>query len=781
MKKAKAYGQGPVVGTSYGSILLILGFAAFIGIACYWANDRIHSIHRELFNAEAPVIYDVDFGNMLVIAKTKIVSQPRPGMNQWKELPFMSQSQTYRITHKIGIGSHTGTIELKVGDNAKNAEFLSTDIIVDFVVSTGEVSMDVKPFEYAAPDFKLVFSDLSGNFSMNGDLRLRVKNLELKMVNYLFRLSDVSLDVPENRKSINILASNIKFDEVNLGHSKIVFMGTNPFEIKLQSTYKNEPVEIHWNIEKSTIQGEDVHIGFGKLSFPVDLLNAYVDPNINRQLLAQEQQATSSGSEKARFMFSVAKDVRRAEARALALRAIASFKHIKREDNVYQIRIEKQDAFVAAEERAKKSAERKALLESWKSMPVEKMYEVAFYTATFGDENHFLAVKELLEGLKEKASSSPLYQALKLRSDFRDAKIGDDEYDQYKSDQITKRVQEVTSVISEQKLATLLWIEFARVKGDNRMILKQIERFKTQETNPEIAALIGSMKYAHMENAKAIDLLVKTREQHPEGMYVPNFSRELIHIYHHTGNKEKLEDELKVLLSKQRPSTEDLLSYAKLLEDKKELTHSLAAVDKCIDLNPVHKGCQEQKEKVMSAFANEMQKENTDNAIKYLEELIADRPASIPANSGLGSLYKIKGDQKKSIHHYSIACALGSSFACIEAGDTLTRNEDEEKAFLLYDISCDLKSGTGCAKAGKIIEKIGKAENAGGFYERSCNEYQDNEGCYHLARALRSKNAPNRSIAAYLSKACKVFNNACKLANVYQRSNKQPEIPFEPK
>ncbi len=84
-------------------------------------------------------------------------------------------------------------------------------------------------------------------------------------------------------------------------------------------------------------------------------------------------------------------------------------------------------------------------------------------------------------------------------------------------------------------------------------------------------------------------------------------------------------------------------------------------------------------------------------------------------------------------------------------------------------------------KVGLHAEKIGELERSGIYYDRACNELHDNVACYHLARSLQKKRAPNRSIAPYLSKACKLYDSACKLAVVYQNTNKQPDIPLEPK
>lgn len=780
MKNAKSYGQGPVIGTSSGSVFLVIGVLAICAAIGYWANDRIHSIHRELFNAEAPVTYDVDFGNMQVIASAKIISQPRPDMARWKEFPIMSQSQVYRITHRIGVGSHRGTIELKVGDNAKNSEFLSSDIFVDFTVGTGDVSMEVKPFEYSAPDFKLIFSDLSGTFSLAGNLKLRVKTLEVKMVNYLFRLSDVAFEVPEDRKTITILASKINFDDVNLGHSKVVFMGTNPFEINLQSTFENQPVEIHWNIQKTLIEGQDMQVGSGQMNFPTALLNAYVDPKINRQLLSQEQTATNSGSDKMRFLFSAAKEVKRAEARALTLRALTSLKNLKRDGEFYQIRIDKQDAFQGVEERAKKVAERKTCLDTWRSLPKDKMYEDAFYSVIFGDENRALAVKEFLEEKKETESGSLLYKALALRSDLREAKTGD-AYDLPKVEKLAEKLPALTAEIADHKFLTLIRFELARARGDKALVSQVSEEFRTKESEPQILALMEFQKNLHTDNAKALEALDKAAAINPQSSYVKNLIRERIHVHQHLGQKEKVDEDFRLLLAGQKPTDNDLLTFSKILEEKKQINESLQAIDKCIEMNPVNKDCQEQKEKVMTLVAFEKQKENPDAAIAYLENLVIDHPASVAANSGLGYLYRMKGDRDKSIKHYSVACALGGSFACVDAGDYLASAPDPDRALLLYDISCDLKSGTGCLKAGLISETSGQVEKSGDYFDRSCNQFQDNVGCYHLARNLRRKNAPNRSIATYLSKACKLFSSACQLASTYQKSNKQPEIPLEPK
>ncbi len=745
------------------------------------SKSRIHEIHRELFNASGPLSYDVDFGNFCVVAHTRITSVPRQDSSKWKDLPFMSQAQTYRVTHKIGFGSHTGTIELKVGDNGQEAEFLSSDILVKFEASQNAVNFNIAPFRYEAPDFRLAFGDLSGTFSQSGHIKVNINALELKMVNYIFKFAEMSLEVPQDKKSISLLASQIILDDVNLSHSKVVFGGSDPFEIKLNSSFKSQPVEVHWSIQKATILDQNVKVGSGKMKFPVTLLDAYVEPKIERSLLAEEKQAKVSSSEKVRFLYSAAREVRKAEAKAVALRIIALSKNIQRDGEFYQIIIDKQDAYKNVEEHTQKSVERQGYIASWSALAPAKMFEEAFYGVVFGDENRALAVKELLELKKAEHADNSIYLAVKARSAMRDALINIDEYNPVHLAKAAELVPAVISRIPDHKFAILLKLELAKAKGDKALSYQLYEEFRNKEQEPQIRAMFEFMKYIHVDNPKALESLENANAINPKSLYVQNLVRNRIHVYQHMGEKEKMEEDFRILLGNKSLAPEDLLAYSNLLEEKKDFETALKVVEKCIELNSVHKDCHDQRESVMTLIAYEKQKEKPDEAVQYLHTLLVDRPASVPANAGLGLLYKLRNDQDNSVKHYSIACALGGSFACIEAGDYLSRQNAAQKATLLYDVSCDLRSGNGCMKAGLHAEKIGELERSGIYYDRACNELHDNVACYHLARSLQKKRAPNRSIVPYLSKACKLYDSACKLAVVYQNTNKQPDIPLEPK
>jgi tetratricopeptide (TPR) repeat protein len=764
-----------------GNTLILFGMAAFLTFMFFSAKNRIHEIHHELFNASGPLSYDVDFENLSLVASTRITSVPRPESSKWKELPFMSKPQNFRVTHKIGFGSHTGTIELKVSDNGQGAEYLSSDIVTNFVASNNEINFSISPFKYDAPDFRLSFGDLSGTFSQSGHVKVHIKSLEMKMVNYLFRFADMSLDIPQDKKTITLLSSRIVLDDVSLSHSKIVFGGSDPFEIRLDSSFNSQPVEVNWNIQKTLIQDQNVKIGSGKMKFPVSLLDAYVEPKIERSLNAEEKQSQVSTSEKVRFLYSAAREVRKAEAKAIALRVISLAKNVQREGDFYQIRIDKQDAFKHMEEETQKRVERMGYIASWTALPPNQMFEEAFYGVIFGDENRALAVKELLEQKQTEHGDHPLYHAVKTRSAMRDALINVDEYNPVHLAKAAELVPAVVSKIPGHKFSILLKLELAKAKGDKALTYQLFEEFRNKEQEPQIRAMFEFMKYIHVDNPKALESLELARAINPKSLYVQNLVRNRIHVHQHMGNKEKMEEDFRILLGDKRLAPEDLLSYSNLLEEKKDYETSLKVVEKCIELDSLHKDCNDQRESVMTLIAYEKQKQNPDEAVQYLQNLLVDRPASIPANAGLGFLYKLRGDQDNSIKHYSIACALGGSFACIEAGDYLSHQGASEKASLLYDVSCDLHSGNGCMKAGLHAEKSGELDRSGIYYDRACNELHDNVACYHLARNLQKKRAPNRSIAPYLSKACKLYNSACKLASVYQNTNKQPDIPLEPK
>lgn len=766
MKKSRNSSAGLSVSPSLSSVVAFLAIAGAFAFIFYWTENRIHQVHRDLFNAEAPLTYNVDFENLEIVATTRISSVPRTD-SKFKELPFMSQPQVFRVTHRIGFGSHKGIIEIKVSDNSQEAEYLSSDITINFNAGFSEVSVSAPSFKYEAPEFTLVFGEINGSISQSGPIRFKVSSLDIKMVNYNFKLTDLSINVPRDQKAINLLASKIQFDDVSLDHSKVNFMGMNPFEINLISTFNTQPLEAHWSIQKTTILNQDVKVGSGKMKFPVSLLDAFIDPKIDRQLLADEKDAKNTGSEKVRFLFSAAKDVKRSEAKATTLRALTSSKNIKREGDFYYIRVDKQDAFKLLEEKTQKAAERKSYIDSWTALSKDKMLEEAFYAVIFGDNNRALAVKEFIQLKEPELKADPLFLALKTRSDMREKK------------DVTEKVSELVPLLSDHKFATLLRFALAKTWGEKPLVMQLHEELKKKEQEPQILAMFEYLKNLQVDNSKALQSLELAREMNPKSLYVQNFLRNRIYLYQQMNEKEKMEADLKVLMES-NPEPEDILAYSSLLQEKKDLTNALLVIEKCIEQNPVHKECNEQRESVMTLIAYDKLKENEGDALQYLQNLLVDRPASVSANKGVGYIYKLKKDVDKSINHYSIACALGGAAACIDGGDYLAEQGANERAILLYDISCDLKSGSGCFKAGLLFEKSKDLERSGEYFERSCNQFQDNVGCYHLARNLQKKQAPNKAIAPYLSKACKLYDSACKLATVYQTTNKQPDIPDEP-
>ena len=594
------------------------------------------------------------------------------------------------------------------------------------------------------------------------------------MVNYKFKFTDLSINVPRDQKAINLLATKIQFDDVTLDQSKVNFMGMNPFEINLYSTFNTQPLEIHWSLQKTTILNQDVKVGSGKIKFPASLLDAFIDPKIDRQLLADEKEVKNTGSEKVRFLFSAAKDVKRSEAKATTLRAFASSNNIKREGDFYHIRIDKQDAFKLLEDKTKKIAERKELIDSWSALAKDKMLEEAFYGLVFGDENRALAVKEFIKLKDSEFKNDPHFLALKVRSEMRDALISLHEYNSQLLDKVAEKIPAF-----EHKFATLLKLSLALARKDKPLSQKLFEELKLKEKDPQILAMFEFLQLLHVDNSKALQTLELAREMNPKSLYVQNFLRHRIYLHQQMNEKEKMETDLKALMDL-NPGPEDILSYSNLLKEKKDLANALMIIEKCIEQNPAHKECNEQRESVMTLIAYDKLKSNAEDALQYLQNLLLDRPASVSGNSGIGYLYKLKKDVDKSINHYSIACALGGASACIDGGDYLAQEGANERAILLYDISCDLKSGTGCLKAGLLFDKSKDLVRSGEYFERSCNQFEDNVGCYHLARNLQKKQAPNKAIAPYLTKACKLYGSACKLADVYLTTNKQPDIPDEP-
>lgn len=780
MKTNNSIRRGPAVKSSSGPAITVGIMLVLVGFLYYWSKERINGIHQELFNGEGPVTYEFDFGNFEVIARSKLSSNPRSNSVKWKEFPLMSQSQTYRVTHRIGFGSHTGTIELKVSDNARNAEFLNSDIVMEFVAGTNDVSLSMKPFEYTAPDFKLIFSDLSGSFSHSGHLKLKIKSLDVKMVNYLFQLSDVDVDVPEDKNSISVLCSKIIFDEVNLGHSKMTVSGMSPFEVSGKSSFDGQPVEVHWNVEKEKVEDRLLKYGHGSLRFPVALLNAYVDPKVNRLLLTQEQQA-SSASEKVRFLFSAAKEVKRAESRALALRALNSSSTTTTDGDFYEIRTAKADAFNHALRLQQRNRRRAELVSSWESQGSPQKYEEAFYAVLFGNAEELAAAKGFMPRASGTEKESSEYVTLKAYVALSEARLTEGEYNPALLEAVTAHVGELAAKAPEHKLTTLLALELARAKKDKATVYRLHDIYSNRESNPQIKALVEMRKYLHVDNAKALELLETAIALNPQGIYVKNAIHERIHILRHLTDTAKLESELQKVMTDGTPTADDLEAYTKLLTDKKEFRKALETGKKCLELSSQKKECQEQVEAIMTLIAYEMQKSDPTEAIEYLSRLVVDHPSSVAANAGLGFLHRMKGDQDASVKHFSIACALGGSSACIEAGDYLVQTGDLIKSGLLYDVSCDLKSTSGCLKAGLIIEKSGDLAAAESFFDRSCNQYRDNLGCYHMARNLRNRSASNKTIAPYLTRACRSYRAACKLASTYRSTNKQPEIPLEPK
>ena len=779
MKKGRSTSSipsGSIIGNAaLGMIVLALGWFFVTS-----AQSRIDQLHAELFNAKAPLDYEVDFENLQIVAHARVTSLPRTS-GKWKDFPLMSQSLNYRITHRLGLGTHTGTIELKTGDNGQGSEFLNSDIIVNFEAESGSLNVEIPSLKYDTPDFRINSEKVSGHFSWGGQVRMKAKSLELKMVNYSFNFSDVEVEIPQDQKSINVLTSKIILDEATLGHSKMTFQGTNPVEIRLSSTFNSQPVEVHWNVQKAIIRDQDVKVNSGKLSFPVALLDAYVSPRVNRALKSSESDAKSNNSEKIRFLFSAAKEVSMAEAKATTLRQLTLTKNIHREGDFYFINIDKQDAFNLMEQKVNKETERKSYLDSWTALPSGKMFEEAYYGVVFGDHNRALAVKELLAAKLKESNLDPLYQAVKARSVLRDALITNDDYDPKALEQAAELVKNVTPKLSGHKFSTLLRLDLAWAKGDKKLTFELYEEFTKLEQEPQIRAMFDFMKYLHIDNPKALASLNLANEMNPKSLYVQNTLRNRIHVYQHMNEKVKQEEDFKVLIESGKASPEDFVAYATLMKEKNDLPEALRIIEACFQQDALHKGCNDSKESLMTHIAFKKQKENPDAAILYLQDLLVDRPASVPVNAGLGFLFKLKGDQDKSITHYSIACALGDSFACIEAGDSLSRRNEADRATLLFDVSCDLQSGNGCLKAGLHVEKSGELERSGNYFDRACNQFNDNVGCYHLARNLQQKRKPNQDIVPYLNKACKLYPSACKLATVYRTSSKQPAIPSEPK
>lgn len=779
MKKGKHNSSTPS-GSGFGTVVIGLGVLAICAFLVFSAQNRINDLHTELFNANAPLNYEMDFENMSIVAKTRITSLPNSN-SKWKDFRLMSQSQVYRITHNIGFGGHRGTIELKTADNGQGSEFLSSDIVINFTVEDNSVHINVASFKYDTPEFRLNVEQLSGFYTWSGMVRMKAKSLQVKMVNYAFNLDDVILEVPQDQKSINLLTSMIKLDEVVLGHSKIAFAGTNPVEINMNSTFNSRPVELKWNVQKASILDQEVKINSGKISFPVAMLDAYVNPRVTRDLLSAEKESQNNNSEKIRFLFSAAKEVSLGQAKAIALRQFARSKNVKREADFYTINIEKQDAFLHMEDQIQKAAQRKSYLTSWTALPQDEMYQEAFFGVIFGDFNRSLAVKELLDMKLKSDNTLPLYQAVKARFLLREALTSYDDYDPKALEVAAAAVKDVVTQLPGHKLTLLLRLELAKASGDKKLISSLYDQYLALEKEPQIRMMFESMKFLHVDNAKALEILTKAHALDPKSLYVQNHLKNRIHIFQHTGDKEKMEEDFKILIQTGNASPLDLVSYSTLLRERNELNEALKVIDLCFDQDAGNKSCNDEKENLMTLIGYEKQKENPDAAVQYLQDLLVDRPASIPVNAGLGYLYKQKGEMVKSINHYSVACALGGSFACIEAGDTLSAKNEVERAILMFDVSCDLQSGNGCLKAGLHAEKKGELERSGNYFDRACNQFHDNVGCYHLARNLQLKRMPNKDIVPYLNKACKLYNSACKLATVYRSSNKQPAIPTEPK
>lgn len=780
MKRNRQSTSSPL-GAQSGSAVLLAVLLLGVGYFAYSTYERIYEMHRKLFNAFAPLEYSLDLENFRVIAKTKITSQPRANASKSFDIPLLTKSLVYRVTHEIGVGEHHGTIELKVGDNGMGMEFLSSDIVVKFVAGSDDVSLSVPPFNYEVPSMGLHFGEVNGTYGDDGHLRLNISSLEAKMVNYLFKFSDMVVEIPTEQNLFLVNAKALSLDEVAIEDPRLSFKGVDPTEIRLNSKYKGKPVEVRWTVQKAVLNKEEVKIGSGNIKFPVELLDGYVEPKVNLRLLSQEKDAGNSDSEKVRFLFSAAKEVRKAEAKAMALRQMSFAKNIKREGDFYIIRIDKQDAFKIAEEQSSQSLTRREYVEGWLSLPVEKMLEEVFYGIAFGNEDRAQAAKELISLKAKELKDNALLALLKARAALRDAETIPDEPDAKLLEAAILLSEDALKVPSDHKLSVLLQLAIAEARKDTANWNKLFENLKTKEQNPQILSLIEFRHFLHVDNIKALEKLEAAYKIDPKSFYVQNYLRDRIHVYRHTGEKTKMEADLNTLLSSKIIYPVDLLSYAKILEEEKKLEDALKVLDKCLQMNALQKECTDQREHIMTLIAYEKQKQNQDEAILYLESILVDRPASVAVNAGLGFLYRMKGTPDKSINYYSIACALGGNFACIEAGDFLTRNGEKDRAILLYDVSCDLASGTGCLKAGLQSETSGQIERAGNFYDRACNQFRDNVGCYHLARNMQQKRKPNKDIAPYLTKACQNYPTACKLAKVYATTDKQPEIPLEPK
>ena len=780
MKNNRKISRTPV-GAQSGSAIVMALILLVVGFFGYTTYERIHEVHRELFNAEAPLDLSFDLENFKLIAKTKITSQPRPNSFKFGDLPHLNKPLVYRITHELGIGEHSGAIELKVSDNGLGMEFLSSDILVKFTVGSDDVSISIPPFNYEVPSMSLRFGELNGTYGRDGFLKLNISNVEAKMVNYLFKSSGMVVEIPGEQHHFRISAKTLTLDEVTINNPSVSFKGVDPMEINLNSKFNNKPVEVRWSIQKSNLNKQDLRIGSGLIKFPTELLDAYIEPRVNMLLLSQEKEASISNSEKIRFLFSAAKEVRRSEARTLALRQMSFAKNIKREGDFYLMRIDKQDAFKSAEELSAQSLIRKEYVEAWLALPKDKMFEEAFYAVVFGNEDRVQAVKDLMTLKENELRDDPLFALLKARVSLSDAVISPDEYDPTILGNAIQYAEEAAKKNPDHKLSLLLKLEIAKARDDKTSVLKISEDLKTKEQNPQVLALLEYVKDLHVDYKKSLEYLEAANTLDPKSPAMQNYLRYRIHILHHTGDKENAKKDFETLFSSSRIYPTDLLNYSKLLEEDKKLDESLKTVEKCLQMNPAQKDCNDQRENIMTLIAYEKQKQNQDEAISYLENILVDRPASIPVNAGLGFLYRMKGTSDKSINHYSIACALGGKTACLEAGDFLNRSGDQDKAILLYDVSCDLQSGQGCTKAGLFSEKSGQIEKSGIFFDRACNQLKDNVGCYHLARNMQHKRMANKEIVPYLTKACMNYPSACKLATVYRTTNKQPAIPLEPK
>lgn len=770
----------PKGGATYGPTILVVALIGYLSWVFFSAKTRIDMVHKELFNSSAALSYSFDLENIQVVATAKIVSIPKIKNPQWKDLPFINQPYTYRIVHRVSLYSHSGTIELKVSDNPHKGSFVSSDVKMDFLADLNSISFTVSPFDYEAPEAKYGLGAMTGSLDSTGELKLQVSSLEVKMINYLFRFKQLNVIIPPNRNSINLDAKKVLIDEVELDDTRISFAGANPFEVKLNTSFAGQPAEIEWIVQKATVKDQDVRVGSGRMKFPVTLVDAYVLPKINRTLLAEKKEGSGILNEKIRFLENASLDVRRSEAKAVTLRLLSQTHQIRREGEFYELRVDKQDAFRIIEESAQRTTEKKSYLDSWVSLPKEKLYPEAFYALMYGDETRALAVSELLKARESELKNDPEFMAVKARLLLREAARRNDEYDPALVERAENLAAQVATSNANQAILQLLNLELALAKKNYPESVRIIDLLKPSIEDPQIQALLDFQKLLHTDNASALVALDKANSLNPKSLHVQNLLRLRIHANQHLGDHAKLEDDFKVLTA-HRPTAYDHLAYSDFLEEKKDYDGALAAVQKCIDLDYQNSDCHQQREAVMAIVAIEKQKVNPDQAIAYLQNLLADRPASVSANAALGFLYRAKGEEEKSINSYSVACALGGALACLEAADYLARQGQNERSSLLYDIACDLQSGSGCLKAGLAFEKTNLREKAEAYFQKSCDQYHDNVGCYHLARSLQLKKAPNRSIAPYLDKACKLYDSACKLASVYQTTNKQPEIPLEPK